>query len=58
MPFMPVAFSLVVTDECLVERVVGQLPQLDQHKALLHRFGFRLAVCRFVCFDLLKKKLN
>lgn len=44
MPFTPVAFSLVA-DEHLVERVPGQLPQLDQHKALLHRFGCRLAVC-------------
>lgn len=45
MPFIPVAFSLVVTDEHLVERVLRQLPQLDQHKALLPRFGCKLGVC-------------
>ena len=45
MPFVAVAFSLVVTVERLVERVVGQLPELDRHKALLHRFGCRLEVC-------------
>lgn len=45
MPFIPVAFSLVVTGEW----VVDQLPQLGQHKALLQAWlqAGSLLICMF-----------